>query len=300
MTRLLGKRERRDQFLNPGSEAKSRFDGDANQHLHDLLQQHFESKFKPLKGSNQKVHKQQRVIASSPKDETESGSDWTGIPEEEESPQVVHYHMSQSSRVDVSKEELKTFMVWVKNSIFLNYWLTEDLFKSTKPPSAVNKQVSTAKPRQPEQVGSEEAATDTENLKKDLALQRLLKESHLLESQSSLSLSGQNRHKAFDLRLQDLGSKSSIYTQQKMPLAQRKGIIAKAAERDESRRREAKENGIVLENAVKGKKKTEVRRQRGIGAPSVGKFQGGMLKLSRRDLSEIVGPKKTPKTKGKR
>ena len=158
----------------------------------------------------------------------------------------------------------------------------------------------TAKWKQAEQVGSEEAATDAENLKKDLALQRLLKESHLLESQSPLSVSGQNRHKALDLRLRDLGSKSSIYTQQKMPLAQRKGIIAKAAQKDESRRREAKENGIILEKAVKGKKKTEARRHRGIGAPSVGKFQGGMLKLSRKDVAEIVGPKKKAKRKGRR
>ena len=156
----------------------------------------------------------------------------------------------------------------------------------------------TAKPKQPKPVESEEAATDAENLKKDLALQRLLKESHLLESRSSLSLSGQNRHKALDLRLQDLGSKSSIYTQQKMPLAQRKGIIAKATRKDESRRRDAKENGIILEKAVKGKKKPEARRQRGIGAPSVGKFHGGMLKLSRKDVAEIVGPKKTLRGKG--
>ncbi len=85
-----------------------------------------------------------------------------------------------------------------------------------------------------------------------------------------------------------------------MPLAQRKGIIAKAAERDESRRRDAKDNGIILEKAVNEKKKPEVRRQRGIGAPSVGKFQGGMLKLSRKDVDEIVGPKRTLKRKGRR
>ena len=85
-----------------------------------------------------------------------------------------------------------------------------------------------------------------------------------------------------------------------MPLAQRKGIIAKATERNDSRRREAKENGIVLEKAVKGKKKHEAKRQRGVGAPSVGKFQGGMLKLSRKDVAEIVGPKETPKGRGRR
>lgn len=157
--------------------------------------------------------------------------------------------------------------------------------------------MSIAKRKQPDQVNPEEAVTDAANLKKDLALQRLLKESHLLESGSSLSLYGQNRHKALDLRLQDLGSKSSIYKQESMPLAQRKGIVAKAVGRDKSRRREAKENGIILEKAGKGKKRVDVKRQRGIGTPSVGKFQGGMLKLSQKDVAEIEGPKETKKRK---
>ena len=85
-----------------------------------------------------------------------------------------------------------------------------------------------------------------------------------------------------------------------MPLAQRKGIIAKAIGRDESRRREAKENGIILEKVVYGHKKQEARRQRGVGAPSVGKFQGGVLKLSRKDVAEIVGPERSSKGKGRK
>ena len=141
----------------------------------------------------------------------------------------------------------------------------------------------------------EEASTDAANLKKDLALQRLLKESHLLDSQKSLFHSGQNRHKALDLRLQDLGSRTSIFKQQNMPLAQRRGIKAKAAEKEESRRRTAQQNGIILEKDVKGKRKDHSKRQRGIGAPSVGKFQGGMLKLSKKDIAEIEGPRKTPR-----
>lgn len=80
-----------------------------------------------------------------------------------------------------------------------------------------------------------------------------------------------------------------------MPLAQRKGIIAKAAEKDDSRRKEAKENGIILEKVVKGKKKLGARRERGVGAPSVGKFQGGMLKLSKKDVADIEGPKRALK-----
>lgn len=156
---------------------------------------------------------------------------------------------------------------------------------------------STAKQKQPESTDNDESSTDASNLKQDLALQRLLKESHLLDPQSSLSQSGQNRHKAFDLRLQDMGSNTSVFAQQKMPFAQRKGITAKATKREELRRREAQENGIILEKAAKRKKKGDGKRQRGIGAPSVGKFQGGMLKLSKKDVAEIEGPKKIARRK---
>lgn len=94
-----------------------------------------------------------------------------------------------------------------------------------------------------------------------------------------------------------MGSKSSVFAQQKMPLAQRKGIVAKATEREELRRREAQENGLILHKAAKGKKKDGSMRKRGIGAPSVGKFQGGMLKLSRKDIAEIEGPKQSARRK---
>lgn len=150
---------------------------------------------------------------------------------------------------------------------------------------------SANRPKQSQEISPEEAVTDAANLKKDLALQRLLKESHLLDPQSSLTPSGQNRHKAMDLRLQEMGSKSSLYHQQNMPMAQRKGIAMKIAEKEERRRYDAKENGIILEKAVKRKKGAGARRQRGIGAPSVGKFKGGMLKLSKQDILEIQGPR---------
>lgn len=146
-------------------------------------------------------------------------------------------------------------------------------------------------------MNNDESSTDAANLKKDLALQRLLKESHLLDPQSSLSHSGQNRHKALDLRLQDMGSKSSVFAQQKMPLAQRKGIAAKATKREELRRREARENGIILEKAAKSKTKYDSMRQRSIGASSVGKFHGGMLKLSKKDVAAIEGPKNIARRK---
>lgn len=152
--------------------------------------------------------------------------------------------------------------------------------------------------------------SETANLKKDLALQRLLSESHLLESSTNPVLSGANRHRATDLRIQALGSKTSILKQAKMPMSHRKGIVAKQNLREETRRREARENGIILEKAKITKKKgAESRRDRGVGGPGVGKFSGGTLSLSKKDILEIEGPKrhsggrgskKSSMTRGKR
>lgn len=173
--------------------------------------------------------------------------------------------------------------------------LSSDKFhQSAKPPIQPNRQLASTKRKVLEPVNTDEAVTDAANLQRDLALQRLLKESHLLDSSSASAPSGQNRHKALDIRQQALGSKESVFSQQKMPLAQQKGIVAKAIEQDASRRREAKENGIILEKTVKSKVR-EPQRQRGIGAPSVGKFSHGMLTLSKKDVASIVGPRKRSK-----
>ena len=82
-----------------------------------------------------------------------------------------------------------------------------------------------------------------------------------------------------------------------MPLAQRKGISAKSTQKHQLRRQEALENGIILEKATKPKVAKDARRQRSIGGPSVGRFQGGTLKLSKRDLYDIEGPKKSARQK---
>ncbi|KAI1123191.1 hypothetical protein F5Y10DRAFT_252287 [Nemania abortiva] len=140
-------------------------------------------------------------------------------------------------------------------------------------------------------------------LKNDLALQRLLAESHLFssaaarngESADATEHVGRNRHLATDLRLSALGSKTSIYKQAKMPMSFRKGIQAAADGREAKRRREARENGIVLERpgaSSLGKKAAKSKRtgaSRAIDAPSVGRMNNGMLTLSKRDIAGIEG-----------
>lgn len=149
------------------------------------------------------------------------------------------------------------------------------------------------------EVGAEDDdSSEAANLKKDLALQRLLTESHLLESATNPTLSGNNRHRATDLRLRTLGAKTSILKQEKMPMSHRKGMIAKRMEREEKRRREAKENGIILEKTNVSKKNSDVKRDRGVGAPGVGKFSGGTLKLSKKDISDIEGPRRSAFSRG--
>lgn len=144
---------------------------------------------------------------------------------------------------------------------------------------------------------------EAENLKNDIALKRLLAESHLLDpiagGVQDLDPTGKNRHKALDLRVQALGSAISIYKQEKMPMSHRKGIVKKARNKEEKRRKEAKEAGIVLERKKDVRKERE-RRERGVGGPAVGKFTGGMLILSKKDVASIHGRKEGVGSKGVR
>lgn len=164
-----------------------------------------------------------------------------------------------------------------------------DLSQNAKPPSSSEPTTkSTATTNKKDESDDEK---DTDNLKHDLALQRLLRESHLLDSSSDLAPTGKNRLKALDLRMQSLGAKTSLY-KQKMPDSHRRGINAKAASKEDKRRRDAKENGIILEKPTKVTKSNKGRRERGVGGSSIGKFSGGTLNLSKQDLHAMQTPKR--------
>lgn len=92
------------------------------------------------------------------------------------------------------------------------------------------------------------------------------------------------------MHMQSLGAKGSAFAQKNMPMSQRKGIAAKAKLRENARRKEAKENGIILERETKKKAPSSQaqRRDRGVGGPSVGKFKNGTLTLSKRDVASIT------------
>ncbi|RSL97914.1 hypothetical protein CDV31_012813 [Fusarium ambrosium] len=117
-------------------------------------------------------------------------------------------------------------------------------------------------------------------LAQDLELRRLLAESHLLAPAingaghavaAKAFDTGRTRNKATDLRIQALGSKISIHKQEKMPMNMRKGIVAAAGAREAKRRREAKENGVILERETgKTKGRRERKRDFGVDRPGVG------------------------------
>ncbi|KAI9818558.1 MAG: hypothetical protein M1827_000617 [Pycnora praestabilis] len=269
---MPGKRKRKES-QNPET-LKVRASSEDDEELEAVFRRHFEARFKPLKERKHKTQPIHHVLGQTDQEENDDDeSDWDGLSgnEGEAKVEVVEHAATDSSTVMHPKAELKSFM-------------------TPKPPSAGTKTGGTSIPKRIQPPDSEEAATDAANLKKDLALQRLLTESHLLDPTSSLSPLGSNRHKATDLRLLSMGSKASILTQERMPMSHRKGIAAKASEKEETRRREAKENGIILERAKTAKKRDGIR-QRGFGAPVVGRFKGGMLRLSKRDVADIEGPK---------
>ncbi|EEU46557.1 uncharacterized protein NECHADRAFT_79278 [Fusarium vanettenii 77-13-4] len=116
-------------------------------------------------------------------------------------------------------------------------------------------------------------------LAQDLELRRLLAESHLLAPAingaghavaAKAFDTGRTRNKATDLRIQALGSKISIHKQEKMPMNMRKGIVAAAGAREAKRRREAKENGVILERETSKKGRRERKRDLGVDRPGVG------------------------------
>lgn len=195
-------------------------------------------------------------------------------------------------------------------------------YLSSRPPeSAVSTAAASsgktrAKQNHHQQQQGGDGAEDPQNedsrslLASDLELQRLISESHILSATNPFNTAtsgatapgrafseGRTRALTTDLRLQKLGSAGSIFSsQKKMPMAVRKGILGARAAREEKRRREAKENGIILErerpDEAKGKGK-KARRKQGRGSelpvdmPGMGKMKGGELRLSKRDVRAV-------------
>ena len=279
MAPALGKRKRvtRAELEQP---SRSPSPSSGSEDLQAIFRRAFEAKFKPLPTEAKKLKIEETPVQKEEEEaEEEEESDWSGISSAENEVEVIEYHDPRRELDDAERAAKKAFM-------------------SSKPPSSgtttITSTLSTRKSKKED--ASDADGTEATNLKNDLALQKLLRESHLLSASSSgtstpstLTATGVDRHKSMDLHLQSLGAKHSVFTQKKMPMAQRKHMVTKARTTEEKRRAEAREAGIVLEKESRAPKKVEKKRERGVGGPSIGRFRGGTLSLSKQDVRSITG-----------
>ncbi|KAF4459192.1 swr1-complex 5 [Fusarium albosuccineum] len=263
-----------------------------------IFRRHFEAQFAPLPGADleskpkAKGRDDDDDEASVDNEDEEKNDDrdddeWGGFSDDEPNDdeeeevstiEVVDHSGSQTPKpTTMSKRELKAFM-------------------SSRPPDQTSR--TTEPSTLPTSSSTAALPEDAPSLlAQDLELRRLLAESHLLTPALTATgtsvapknfAAGRTRHKATDLRVQALGSKMSIHKQEKMPMNMRKGIVAAADAREAKRRREAKENGVILERET-GKKKR--RRERGgdlaVDRPGVGRLRGAELRLSDRDIRNV-------------
>lgn len=315
MSVALGKRKRTVKIAAPPAKKKSiatpplppaaaepESDGEDKEALQEAFRRAFEARFKPIEEEKPKTGAQTELEdaqdAELEDEEEDDDDDWDGISEDEEDGVEVVEHTTTAKRERADKALLKAFMVRFPPFPPSGTRKTNTIlaFQTSKPPTsdtAPTKPSSSSKTPPTSTNDPDPDTNEASDLKNDLALQRLLKESHLLDANfASTDPTGKNRHKATDLRLLDLGGKTSIFAQKNMPRSHRVGIAKKKEDRERERRKEAKENGVVLERV----RREEVnggaeRRERGVGAPAVGRFSGGTLRLSKRDVEGITGPK---------
>ena len=109
MASALGKRKRRDQITDLEVDHISTSD-DNNANLQALFRQHFESTFEPLPGSVTPPSLVHSIETQQSDGEPES--DWNGFSDhDEECAKTVLCTSSAPSKADISKDELRKFMV---------------------------------------------------------------------------------------------------------------------------------------------------------------------------------------------
>lgn len=105
---MPGKRKSRGQVLATNSDEKLKLDGKEPRKFQSLFRQHFEASFEPLDELCLASSKPKAIEAQS--DDTES--EWEGISDERPvKTQIIEFHGSEMSKTNISRDELKTFMV---------------------------------------------------------------------------------------------------------------------------------------------------------------------------------------------
>ncbi|KAF3770107.1 hypothetical protein M406DRAFT_248389 [Cryphonectria parasitica EP155] len=339
---VLGKRKRR-----PAQKAQDETDAAALEDVQAIFRKHFEAQFAPLddeveEGTSTKDEEgDEDGIEDMRSDSSGSGGDdddvdeWGGLSGEDDSESADSdggddegSEASDNSQAGTSKVEvvdhsrpLAVSALHPSNAIMSKREMRA--FLSSRPPEPDLTSKPKTKPGDQEDDNDDPQNEDSKTLlANDLALQRLISESHILSASNpfnsvgSSGLAGgggvggktftQGRTRALttDLRIQKLGSKESIFTQRKMPMGMRKGINAAKDSKEAKRRREAKENGIILEKPVDkaGKKKGRSKGRGGLAVdmPGMGRFSGGELKLSKREVRAVEMEGKKPEFGRKR
>jgi len=110
MASMLGKRKRRTPDIPKGDRDESGESDASGLDAQEIFRRHFETQFTPLPA----VQKSLKPVAEESADESEEGSDWEGISEDEENAvQVVEHTEAHARTAAMSKEELKSFMVFL-------------------------------------------------------------------------------------------------------------------------------------------------------------------------------------------
>ncbi|KTW27412.1 hypothetical protein T552_02391 [Pneumocystis carinii B80] len=130
---------------------------------------------------------------------------------------------------------------------------------------------------------------DYKQLKNDIALQRLLRECHLLKKGSdsstfSLEPVGKQRHKIIENRIKLLGGKE---IKEKIPFKIRLGMKLKAKIRSDIAKKKAKESGLVRALPAP-KSKAKHKRNYGLNEIRIGKYHKGMITLSEKDIRKTI------------
>lgn len=192
--------------------------------------------------------------------------------ESDEGPIVVR-HSESGFKVEATKQEKK-------------------LFLSSKAPQQEPKPEPKRRQR-----ANEPDEDERQNLDDDLALQRLIKESHILAEAGlsgvdiSTGVIGKARHKTLDSRMNDLGLKKLKEGQ--MPMKMRQALSAKQQQRKDRHVAQAKEAGIILARSATAKEpRKNVKRERGLKINSVGRETRHGLIISKSEIAKYT-------TKGK-
>jgi hypothetical protein len=110
MASMLGKRKRRTPEISKRDRDESGESDASGLDAQEIFRRHFEAQFKPLLVARKSL----KLVAEESADESEEGSDWEGISEDEENAvQVVEHTEAHARTAAMSKEELKSIMVFL-------------------------------------------------------------------------------------------------------------------------------------------------------------------------------------------